>query len=218
WYNQPTGQFYHISADNQFPYWVYGTEQDSGSIGTSSRGNYGSIGPLDWTPHPGFEFGSIVADPLNPKVSYAGGDGGGIARVTLPSRQWINVSPNVDSSEALRKVTNQPLLFSPANPRELIAGFQCVMATTDGGARWKKLSPDLTRAKGAPEAEPPPARAYNSPLGAGGAAAATGNVPDEENEEEEELQAFGPSNAIESISVSALDGGIIWAGTNNGLI
>ena len=70
---------------------------------------------------------------------YAGGPGGGIVKITYPSGQWINVSPNVDASEALRKVGNQPILWSPTNPRELLVGFQYLMATTDGGMHWKKL-------------------------------------------------------------------------------
>ncbi|MEO8360875.1 MAG: hypothetical protein ABI672_12660, partial [Vicinamibacteria bacterium] len=73
WYNQSTAQLYHISTDTSYPYWIYATQQDSGSIATRSRGDLGAITPLDWLPTPGYEFGSIVADPLNPKVIYAGG-------------------------------------------------------------------------------------------------------------------------------------------------
>ena len=213
WYNQATAQVYHISVDNQFPYWVYATEQDSGSIATSSRGNLGAITPLDWLPHPGYEFGSIVADPLNPKVSYAGGPSGGIIKATYPNGQWVDVSPSVDSSLSLRKVSNQPLLFSPANAHELLAGFQCVMATTDGGKRWHKLSPDLSLKKG--EAPPKPARPAVR-----GASARSGQAPPEEEDQEEEgeAQRGGPGSAIESISVSSVNGSVIWAGTNNGLI
>jgi photosystem II stability/assembly factor-like uncharacterized protein len=213
WYNQSTAQVYHISVDNQFPYWVYGTQQDSGSVATSSRGNLGAITPLDWLPHPGYEFGSIVADPLNPKVSYAGGPSGGIVKTTYPSGQWIDVSPSVDSSLALRKVGNQPLLFSPKDPRELLAGFQCVMATTDGGKRWRALSPDLTLKPG----ETPP-----NPSAPAAAAAVGQSPPDDEDEfgddEEREAQRGGQGGAIESISVSSVDANVIWAGTNNGLV
>jgi photosystem II stability/assembly factor-like uncharacterized protein len=208
WYNQATAQVYHISVDNQFPYWVYATEQDSGSIATSSRGNLGEITPLDWLPHPGAEFGSIVADPLNPKVTYGGGYGG-IVKVTYPSGQSVDVSPSVDSSLSLRKVTNQPLLFSPVNPHELLAGFQCLMATTDGGRRWRKLSPDLTLKKG----ETPP-----NPTRPAVRAADSGQEPPEEDEEDDEAQRGVPGNAIESLSVSRVDGNVIWVGTNNGRI
>ncbi|HLK56211.1 MAG TPA: hypothetical protein VKU00_06590 [Chthonomonadaceae bacterium] len=210
WYNQSTAQVYHISVDNQFPYWVYATQQDSGSVATISRGNFGEITSLDWLPHPGYEFGSIVADPLNPKVSYAGGPGGGIIRTTYPSGQWINVSPSMDSKLSLRKVSNQPLLFSPKNPHELFTAFQYVMSTTDGGKHWRKLSPDLSLKPG----EKAPA-SPGSP-----AAVAAGNQPEEEEDvdAEEEEQQGRPGGAIESISVSNVDGNVIWAGTSNGLI
>ena len=63
WYNQPTGQIYHVSTDNRFPYWVYGTQQDSGSVATLSRGDYGAITFLDWDPIGAYEFGYIVPEP-----------------------------------------------------------------------------------------------------------------------------------------------------------
>ncbi|HLV80146.1 MAG TPA: hypothetical protein VKT32_07665, partial [Chthonomonadaceae bacterium] len=210
WYNQPTDQVYHISVDNQYPYWVYATEQDSGCIATSSRGNLGEITPLDWLPHPGAEFGSILADPLNAKVSYAGGYGG-IVKVTYPSGQWIDVSPSMDTSLSLRQVRNQPLLFSPANPHELLAGFQCVMATTDGGRRWRKLSPDLTLKPG----EKPPAP--NAPA-ARRAGSSQEPLEEADAEEEDDAQFRGNFSAIEALSVSSVDGNVIWAGTNNGRI
>ncbi len=223
WYNQSTAQVYHISVDNQFPYWVYATQQDSGSIATSSRGNLGAITPMDWLPHPGYEFGSIVADPLNPKVSYAGGPGGGIVKTTYPSGQWINVSPSQDSSLGLRKVGNQPLLFSRTDPHELFAGFQYLMATTDGGKRWRKLGPDLTLKPGekAPTAPAAPFRpATAGAVGGQSPPESDDQDGDEEqgNEEEIEAQRAAGSGAIESISASSVDGKVIWTGTSNGLI
>jgi photosystem II stability/assembly factor-like uncharacterized protein len=198
WYNQATAQVYHISVDNSFPYWVYATQQDAGSIATRSRGDLGAITPLDWQPTPGYEFGSIVADPLDPRIIYAGGPSAGIVKITYPSAQWINVSPNVDTSLALRKVGNQPLLWSPSNPHELLAGFQYLMATMDGGMHWKKLSPDLGYPKGV---VPPPRSAAPAGRGGGGAA---GGPP--------------PGGSIESVSPSTVTPGTIWVGTNNGLI
>ncbi len=218
WYNQPTAQVYRISVDNQFPYWVYATQQDSGAIATSSRGNLGEITPLDWLPHPGYEVGSIVADPLNPKISYAGGPGGGIIKTTYPSGQWIDISPNMDSALSLRKVGNQPLVFSPGHPHELLTAFQCVMATTDGGRHWRTLSPDLTLKPGeSPTPAPNPTRS------AAGTASSGQTLPeeadaDESEDDDDEAQRPGPGGAVEAISVSSVDGNVIWAGTNNGLI
>jgi len=199
WYNQATDQVYHISADNSYPYWVYATQQDAGSIATRSRGDLGAITPLDWYPTAGYEFGSIVADPLNPKIVYAGGPGGGIVKITYPSGQWINVSPNVDAAEALRKVGNQPILWSPTNPHELLVGFQYLMSTIDGGMHWKKLGVDLTVSDSAASAGAGRGAVSRGAAGGGGRGAAAGG-------------------AIESFSPSTMSSGIIWVGTNNGLI
>ncbi|MEO8945800.1 MAG: hypothetical protein ABI338_04820, partial [Gemmatimonadaceae bacterium] len=188
WYNQSTEQVYHIAADNSFPYFVYATQQDAGAIRTRSRGKLGEITPLDWNPVPGWEWGTIIADPLNPNVVFASGSG--IVRISYPSEQWINVSPAADPSTVTRTTSSQPIMFSPVNKHELLAGMQYVASTTDGGATWKILSPDLTYAKG----EKP--------------------APKGETTE----QTPPKRDAIESLSASSVSGGIIWAGTNNGLI
>jgi len=143
WYNQATGQVYHVSTDNQFPYWVYATQQDSGCIGTSSRGNLGAITPMDWTPHPGNEGGYIIVDPLDPKISYAVGPVGGIIRVTNPSGQWVQVEPNMSPESKLRGWSGQ-MAFSPTNPHELLMSFQYLLSSTDRAVHWRKISPDLT--------------------------------------------------------------------------
>ncbi|MEO8362505.1 MAG: hypothetical protein ABI672_20935, partial [Vicinamibacteria bacterium] len=142
--------------------------------------------------------GSIVADPLNPKVIYAGGPAAGIVKITYPSGQWINVSPNIVTTDSLRKVGNQPLIFSPSNPRELFTGFQYLMSTVDGGMHWSKLGGDLTYPKGV---TPPPPTATPTPRPAGSPGPA---VP--------------PPGSIESIAPSSVSSGTIWVGTNNGLI
>ena len=142
WYNQSTEQVYHISVDNSWPYWVYATQQDAGAIRTRSRGNFGEITPLDWNPVGGWEWGTIVADPLNPNIVY--GSGSGILKITYPSEQWINVSPAQDPDAKLRVSQEQPLVWAPWNQHELLAGFQYLMSTVDGGAHWTKMSPDLT--------------------------------------------------------------------------
>jgi photosystem II stability/assembly factor-like uncharacterized protein len=189
WYNQSTDQVYHISVDNSYPYWIYASQQDAGAIRTRSRGNYGAITPLDWSPVGTWEWGTVVADPLNPNVVY--GSGSGILKLTYPSEQIVNVSPNVDPGAHLRSTQSQPLVFNPWNPHELLAGFQYLMATTDGGLHWRKLSPDL----GYPRGVAPPAEDAAPPV----------------------LQA-ARAGAIETIAASAVARGTIWVGTNNGLI
>jgi photosystem II stability/assembly factor-like uncharacterized protein len=181
WYNQSTEQIYHLSIDNSTPYWVYGTQQDAGAIRTRARGNLGAITPLDWSPVPGWEWGTIVADPLDPSIVY--GSGAGILKISYPSEQWINVSPATDPAAKLRTTSSQPIAFAPWNRRMLIAAFQSVWSTTDGGAHWTAMSPDLTLAPGATA---PPAGAR--------------------------------PGAIESLAASTIGSGMIWVGTNNGLV
>ncbi len=181
WYNQPTGQMYHLSTDDQFPFWIYATQQDSGSVGTASRGAYGEITPFDWDAVAGDEFGYIVPDPLHPWLIYAGGPGRGVVRINRRDKVVEDVSPDLVRHGALRFAQNPPLVFSPVNPRELLFGAQYVMATEDGGRSWRKLSPDLTLRSG------PKPGGYYPP-------------------------------AISTIAPSPRDGGVIWAGSNNGVV
>ena len=182
WYNQSSEQLYHLSVDRSFPYWVYGTQQDAGAIRTRARGNLGAITPLDWSPVPGWEWGTIVADPRDPNTVYSSGNG--ILRIAYPSEQWINVSPAADPAAALRITLSQPIAFAPWNPHLLIAAFQKLLATTDGGAHWTPMSGDLTL----------------TPAG----------TPT--------LAASGRAAAIESMAASTRAAGMIWAGTNTGVI
>ena len=70
WYNQPTGQFYHVTTDNRFPYWVYGAQQESGSVATLSRSDFGEITFRDWHLIGIFEYGYVAVDPLDPNILY----------------------------------------------------------------------------------------------------------------------------------------------------
>src|SRR5260370_31919975 len=72
WYNLPTAQFYHVVTDNQFPYWVYGGQQESGWAGVASRGNDGQITFREWHPAAGDEYAYFAPDPLNPNLVYGG--------------------------------------------------------------------------------------------------------------------------------------------------
>ena len=193
WYNQSTEQVYHIAVDRSFPYWIYASQQDAGAVRTRSRGNYGEVGPLDWSPVGTWEWGTVVADPRDPDIVY--GSGSGILKITWPSEQIINVSPGVDPKANLRTSRSQPLLWAPWNSRELLFGSQYVLATTDGGAHWRKLSPDLGYPKGV--APPPPeSLAATRP---GGPPAPRGG-------------------SIEALAASTVRPGLIWVGTTNGLV
>jgi len=192
WYNQSTEQVYHIAVDNSWPYWIYASQQDAGAIRTRSRGNYGAITPMDWSPVGAWEWGTDVPDPRDPNIVY--GSGVGVFKITWPSEQIINVGPGLDPKSHLRSSRSQPLLWAPWNPRELLFGTQYVMATTDGGVHWTKLSPDL----GYPKGVTPPAESL-----------ATVFPPP---------RGTPRGGAIESMAASTVGRGIIWVGTNNGLV
>jgi len=155
WYNQPTGQMYHVSTDNRFPYWVYGAQQDSGSIATPSRGNYRALDIHDWRPlAAGDENGYIAPDPENPGMIY----GGFVTRQDLNDEQIQQVPPTLAHSGNYRRTWTLPLVFSPMDPQVLYFGSQLLFRTADGGNSWQVLSPDLTREDpGAPPNLDPPA-------------------------------------------------------------
>ena len=100
WYNQPTAQFYHVITDNQFPYWVYGGQQESGSVGITSRSDFGQITFRDWYPVGVEEYGYVAPDPLDPNIIYGGKATSSIAprgrrRMSL---RWCCAPASIDST------------------------------------------------------------------------------------------------------------------------
>ncbi len=151
WYNQPTAQIYHVAVDNQFPYHVYGAQQDSGSVDTTSRGNDGSITFRDWHPTGAGESGYIVPDLLDPNIVYGGGTYGELFRYDKRTGQAQNIAPEAvrnfgaDPTKAEFRFTwTSPLVFAPREPHTLYFGAQYLLKSSDAGASWQKISPDLT--------------------------------------------------------------------------
>jgi hypothetical protein len=143
WYNQPTEQLYHVAVDASFPYWIYATQQDAGAVATRSRGNLGAVTALDWKPVAGWEWGTILPDPRDPSVVYS--TGLGVTKITSPADTWMNVGPSQDLALALRASSSAPIAWSEWHgTRELLAGYQYLMSTTDDGAHWTRLGADLT--------------------------------------------------------------------------
>jgi len=141
WYNQPTAQFYHVITDNRIPYWVYGGQQESGSVGTTSRGDYGAITFREWNPVGAEEYGYIAPDPLDPNIIY----GGKISRFDQRSREVQNISPEAVRSGKYRFLRTAPIIFSTVDPRVLYYGSNVLFKTVNGGHSWDIISPDLTR-------------------------------------------------------------------------
>ena len=141
WYNQPTAQFYHVSADNSFPYNVYSGQQESGSVGIASRGNDGAITFRDWHPVGAEEYGYVVADPLNNNIIY----GGKISRYDKRTGQTQNISPEAVRSGKYRFIRTAPVLFNPIDKKTLYYAGNVLFKTMNGGNSWQVISPDLTR-------------------------------------------------------------------------
>ncbi len=155
WYNQPTAQFYHVAVDNQFPYWVYGAQQDSGTATVVSRSDYGQITYRDWHPIGAGESGYILPDPVDAQIVYGGSTGGELYRFNTKTGQVQDVSPTpaaLGVKVAHRYPWTTPIAFSFQAPHALYQASQFLMKTADGGHSWKVISPDLTLRPGEKEA------------------------------------------------------------------
>jgi len=157
WYNQATGQLYHLTIDNQFPYIVYASQQDSGTVGIPSRSEFGEISDAERFSIGGFEAAYIAVDPLNPNLVYSNSWYGSVVRFDRTTGQIATVFVR---SDKYREASMAPLVYSPQNPKTLFLGTQFVLQTNDGGMSWQEISPDLTTAP-APQnqqggANPPP--------------------------------------------------------------
>jgi len=153
WYNQPTGQFYHVTTDNAFPYRTYAAQQDSGTQSVPSRSDKGQITPGDVTSIGGFEYCYIAPDPLHPDWVYSGGWYGTVVRYDSKTGQTATV---FEKGDKYRVVQMPPLFFSPHDPKTLYMGTQYVLKTVDEGKTWQQASPDLTEWNGVDESEKNP--------------------------------------------------------------
>jgi photosystem II stability/assembly factor-like uncharacterized protein len=142
WYNQPTAQLYHVAADNRFPYWVTGAQQDSGAVGMPTRSPHAEISMHDWTPVcAGGEAGYTAPDPLHPEILF----GDRVTRCNLITGEIKNVSPERGLTVPARHTWTLPLVFSQADLQALYYSDQFLFRTMNGGESWTQISPDLTR-------------------------------------------------------------------------
>jgi len=192
WYNQPTAQLYHVIADNEFPYRVYGGQQESGSLGISSRGNDGEITFREWHPVGVIEYGYVAPDPLHPRFVYGAG------RSSVSKYDWVtgqvqNVTPIVLRGGNYRTDRTEPVVFSPVDPHILYYAANVLFRTSNGGVSWQTISPDLTR--------PQP-----------GIPASLGDLAAKDE------YAAKVRGAIYALAPSFKDINTLWAGTDDGLI
>jgi photosystem II stability/assembly factor-like uncharacterized protein len=222
WFNQPTGQFYHVITDNQFPYISYAPQQDSGTVAVPNRSDYGLITYRDWFSAGGFEFCYMAPDPLNPNIIYSGGWYGSVVRFDKTTGQITHVFVRNSKYHTSQM---PPLVFSPQDPHTLYLGTQFAMKTTDNGLAWTEISPDLT----VPAAEPKSTGVTPAQQSIGGhnPIAETAEDADEMRELEDrdaggkddfELAQRPRPGSLTVLSPSPLSASVLWAGTTNGLI
>ena len=189
WYNQPTAQFYHVITDNQFPYWVYGGQQESGSVGIASRGDTGAITSRDWRTVGLEEYGYAAPDPLNPNYIY----GGKLSRFDKRTGQVQNIMPEAVRTGKYRFIRTEPVIFSPVDPHILYFAGNVLFKTRDGGQSWTVISPDLSRE--------------------------TWDIPENVGiYRDENMETMPRRGVIYTVAPSYKDVNTIWAGTDDGLI
>jgi len=198
--NQPTAQFYHVTTDNDYPYRIYGAQQDNSTVGILTRSDRGFIDRPDWDAVGGGESGYIAVDPRNADIIYAGSYFGHSTRFdrrtgqTQDVMQWPD-DPDGHNASGLkyRYTWTMPIVFSPHDPNTIYNAAQFVFRSTDSGHSWQVISPDLTR-----------------------------------NDKSKQQDSGGPVtkdqasiefyDIVFTVAESPKQKGVIWAGTDDGLI
>jgi len=198
--NQPTAEFYRVTTDDRFPYFVYGCQQDNSCVAIPSRSAGGGIERQDWYVIGGCESGHVAVDPRNPLVTYSGCYGGSIGRYDHATRQEREIMawPQLAVGQSPRDLKyrfqwNAPIVISPHDPSVLYHTSHVVHRTSNEGQSWEVISPDLTRHD--PEK-----------LGPSG-----GPITLDQTGVEVYATIF-------AFAESPLEKGVLWAGSDDGLI
>jgi photosystem II stability/assembly factor-like uncharacterized protein len=199
-YNQPTAQFYHVTTDNRFPYYIYGAQQDNSTVAIASASAEGAIDRPDWYDVGGGESGYIAPDPTDPEIVYAGSYGGEITRLDhrTHEEQSINPWPVNPIGWAAGDVKHrfqwtEPIGFSPHDPKTMYFAGEVLFKTNDGGMSWTIISPDLTRNDKSKQA------ASGGPI----------------TKDNTGVEVY---DTIFSVAESPVQKDLIWAGTDDGLV
>ena len=194
-----TAQFYHVETTSHFPYHVCGAQQDNSTLCGPSR-RAGGITIADWRDAGGGESGYIAASPLNPDVVFAGSYGGLLTRKDMRTELERDVNPWPDnpmgmSSEDIKYKFQWtfPIMFSPHDPNTMYVGGSQLFVTQNEGQSYRIISPPL-------------ARNDAKTLGASG-----GPI----TKDQTGVETYG---VIFALAESPLVKGVIWAGSDDGLV
>jgi photosystem II stability/assembly factor-like uncharacterized protein len=194
WYNQPTAEIYHVAADNRFPYWLYGAQQDSGGVGVSTWSREGVLSFRNWDPIClAGESDTVVPDPEDGNILYGAGAGRCDQARNIAASLGGQL-PAADPDDPDRKTWTLPEVFSLAD-QALYYSNQFVMRSRDRGRSWTKISPDLSRVK-------PQVPSSLDPVTA-------------KDIDEQTTDRFG---VVYTIGPSPISATTIWVGTDDGLI
>ncbi len=198
--NQPTAQFYRVITDNRVPYRIYGAQQDNTTVSIASRTRGFGIGLTDWYDVGGCESGWVAPDPRNPDIVYAGCYGGSITRYDhrTGERREVVAWPQLAVGQAAKDLTyrfqwDAPILISPNDPKILYHAAQKLLKSTDEGQTWTEISPDLTR---------------NDPSKQGKSG---GPI----TKDDSGVEVY---DTIFALAESPVETGVVWAGTDDGLV
>ena len=197
--NQPTAQFYHVAVDKRFPYYLYGAQQDNSSIAIASMDDQGAIVQRDWYDVAGGECGFVIPDPRDPEITYGSSENfiGRLDRHNM-QEQIIPVWPIDASGHAARDLEHRfnwtsPLIMSPFDPDTLYYGMERLYKTSNRGASWTAISPDLTRNDKSKQ------EASGGPI-------------------TKDITSVEYYDTIFAIAESPLRKGMLWVGTDDGLV
>jgi len=197
--NQPTAQFYHVTTDNRFPYFIYGAQQDNSTIAIASRDDEGAIGRQDWYAVGGGECGYIAPDPRDGNIVYAGAEGL-LTRFDKRTEQardisvWpLDVSGHGAEDLKYRFQWTSPMFLSPHDPDVIYLAAERVFKSTDHGSSWKAISVDLTRNDKSKQ------KPSGGPL-------------------TKDITSVEYYDTVFALAESPLKKGMLWAGTDDGLV
>ena len=198
--DQPTAQFYRVALDNDFPYNVYGAQQDNSTVRIASRTNEGGITTGDWYDVGGGESGWIAPSPKDSNIVFAGSYGGLTTRYDRRTGQLRDINPYPNNpmgagADVLkyRFQWNFPIAFSPHDANTLYLAANVLFKSNDEGSSWQIISPDLTRNDKSKQA-------------------ASGGPITKDNTSVEYY------STIFTVMESPLQAGTIWTGSDDGMV